>query len=369
MDQQDGGGMQRRWANLKTVDEAAASDVDSELRPPLMLLQPRSTDLTSRISLLGPSCFDSLSTPCIWMSSLRPNHDVLERMIPGLETTGEKVSAFASGTNLNRNPHIHHPPPFPIRTHNLPNLLFPRRLRPSIIIESTFLSPFYVSPLAALISADLAIHSITKYINKHSDVLMGAVILPNASTAEANGNKATIVALYTRLQFLQNGDGDVLGACDAWLALREAKTLSLRMKEYGRSAIKLAQFLFAHPLVKNIIYPDLAEHPGHNNAAKILAPHKFIDEWALADEMKGDDTRKDKGDLPFGGMVSFRIGRAGALADDGATERFLTRTRLFTLAKSLGGVKSLAECRRRWRTGSSHRLNVSGSVSHPTLFG
>ncbi|KIJ31120.1 hypothetical protein M422DRAFT_267191 [Sphaerobolus stellatus SS14] len=167
-------------ANLKTVDEAAANDVDSELRPPL--------DATSKISLLGPSCFDSLSTPCIWMSFLRLNHDVLERMISGLETTGEKVSAFASGTDLDRNPHKHHPPPFPNRTHNLPNLLSPAASRPLIVIDSTFLSPFYVSPLAEPISTDLAIHSVTKYINRHSDVLMGAVILPNASTAEANGN-------------------------------------------------------------------------------------------------------------------------------------------------------------------------------------
>ncbi|KIJ28930.1 hypothetical protein M422DRAFT_269712 [Sphaerobolus stellatus SS14] len=76
----------------------------------------------------------------------------------------------------------------------------PAASRPLIVIDSTFLSPFYVSPLAAPISADLAIHSITKYIYRHSDVLMGAVILPNATTAQANGSKEIIDALYTRLQ-------------------------------------------------------------------------------------------------------------------------------------------------------------------------
>ncbi|KIJ32016.1 hypothetical protein M422DRAFT_36044 [Sphaerobolus stellatus SS14] len=230
----------------------------------------------------------------------------------------------------------------------------PAASRPLIAIDSTFLSPFYVSPLSAPISADLAVHSITKYINGHSDVLMGAVILPNASTAEANGNKDTIDALYARLQFLQNAHGAVPGAFDAWLALRGAKTLSLRMKEHGRSAIKLARFLLAHPLVKEVIYPGLAEHPGHNSAAKILAPHarKFVDEWVLADEAKEGNERKGKGDFPFGGMVSFRIGRAGELADEGAAERFLTRTRLFTLAESLGGVESLAELPEKMTHGS-----------------
>ncbi|KIJ31161.1 hypothetical protein M422DRAFT_267241 [Sphaerobolus stellatus SS14] len=175
----------------------------------------------------------------------------------------------------------------------------PAASRPLIAIDPTFLS------LAAPIFVDLtALHH--KYINGHSDVLMGAVILPNASTAETNG-------------ILQNAHGDVPGA-------------------NTDGAIKLAQFLFAHPIVKEVIYPGFAEHPDHNNTAKILASHarKFVDEWVLADEAK--------------------IGRVGALADSGAAERFLTWTRLFALAERLGGVESLAECRRRWRTGSSERL-------------
>ncbi|KIJ33834.1 hypothetical protein M422DRAFT_264126 [Sphaerobolus stellatus SS14] len=167
---------------------------------------------------------------------------------------------------------------------------------------------------------------------------MGAIILPNAFTAEANDNKDTIDALYTSPQLLQNAHGAVPAAFDAWLALRGAKPLELRMKEQGRSAIKLAPFLFAHPRVNEVIYPGLAEHPGHNNAAKILASHarKFVDEWVLADEAKEGNEWRGEGDFPFDGMISFRIGWAGELADDGAAERFLTRTRLFTLAESLG---------------------------------
>ncbi|KIJ33831.1 hypothetical protein M422DRAFT_264122, partial [Sphaerobolus stellatus SS14] len=178
----------------------------------------------------------------------------------------------------------------------------------------------------------------SQYINGHSDALIGAIILPNAFTAEANDNKDTIDALYTSPQFLQNAHGAVPGAFDAWLALRGAKPLELRMKEQGWSAIKLAPFLFAYPRVKEAIYPGLAKHPGHNNAAKILASHacKFVDEWVLADEAKEGNERRGEGDFPFGGMISFRIGWAGELADDGAAERFLTRTRLFTLAESLG---------------------------------
>ncbi|KIJ28011.1 hypothetical protein M422DRAFT_270780 [Sphaerobolus stellatus SS14] len=145
-------------------------------------------------------------------------------------------------------------------------------------------SPFSTSRLSPPPSSSISLHSITKYINGHSDVLMGAVILPNASTAEVNGNKDTIDALYTRLQFLQN----------------------------------------AH----------------------------FVNVWVFVDKAKEGNERRGKGDFPFGGMVSFRFGGAGELADDGAAERFLTRTRLFTLAESLGGVGSLAELPEKMTNGS-----------------
>ncbi|KIJ46790.1 hypothetical protein M422DRAFT_249523 [Sphaerobolus stellatus SS14] len=194
--------------------------------------------------------------------------------------------------NLGRNPHKPYLPPSPNRTHFLPNPHPPRRFRPfpshPLHLPLRLLRP----ALAASVFADLTVHSITKYINGHSDVLMGAL--------------------------LQSTHGAVPGVFDAWLALRGAETL-LRLKD--------------------VIYPALVEPQGHNNDAKILAPHacKFVD---------------DKGDFPFGGMVSFRIGRAGELADEGASEILLTRTGLFTLVESLGGVESLAELPEKMTHGS-----------------
>jgi cystathionine gamma-lyase len=210
--------------------------------------------------------------------------------------------------------------------------------RPLIIVDSTFLSPFYISPLAAPIHADVVLHSITKYINGHSDVLMGALIFPNKEIGDSD-------ALYQKLLFLQNAHGAVPGAFDAWLAMRGAKTLALRMREHGRNAVKLARMLRQNRHVKEVIYPGLREHPGHEVARQLLSTHakKFVDEWVQSDE------EAPGGDFPFGGMVSFRI--AG---DEGAAERFLTRTRLFTLAESLGGVESLAEVPEKMTHGVRH---------------
>ncbi|KIJ23313.1 hypothetical protein M422DRAFT_276134 [Sphaerobolus stellatus SS14] len=146
---------------------------------------------------------------------------------------------------------------------------------------------------------------------------MGAVILPNASTTETNGNKYTIDTLYTRLQFLQSTHDVVPGAFDAWLALRGAKTLSLRMKEHGWSAITRSLMRLSTPVLRSI-------------EVTITQRRSWL-------RMRG------KGDFPFAGVVSFRIGSAGELADDGAVEKFLTRTRLFTLAGNLGDVEN---CRR-----------------------
>lgn len=156
---------------------------------------------------------------------------------------------------------------------------------------------------------------------------MGALIFPN----KEHGNSD---ALFEKLLFLQNAHGAVPGAFDAWLAMRGAKTLALRMREHGRNAVKLARMLRRNKHVKEVIYPGLREHPGHQVARKLLSTHakKFVDEWAQTDE------ETPGGDIPFGGVLSFRI--AG---DDAAAERFLTQMRLFTLAESLGGVESLAE--------------------------
>jgi cystathionine gamma-lyase len=189
---------------------------------------------------------------------------------------------------------------------------------PLVLVDNTFLSPFYSSPL--LLGADIVVHSLTKYINGHSDVVMGAAILP-----------ARHASLASKLRFLQNAIGAVPSAYDCWLAQRGAKTLHLRMKTHGLNALAVAQFLESSPHIEEVIYPGLASHPRNQLAYSSLSPHaiKFINR--LSDE-------ELEGGFPYGGMISFRIrgGREEA-------EKFLTATKLFTLAESLGGVESLVE--------------------------
>ena len=189
--------------------------------------------------------------------------------------------------------------------------------KPLVLVDNTFLSPYYSSPL--LLGADIVMHSITKYINGHSDVVMGALILPEHHAA-----------LASRLRFLQNAIGAVPSPYDCWLAQRGAKTLHLRMKAHGTNALAVAKALEKSPYVEDVIYPGLASHPLNDLAYRSLSPHarKFVDSLG-ASEAEG---------FPYGGMISFRIRGGGEEA-----ERFLTATKLFTLAESLGGVESLAE--------------------------
>lgn len=165
-------------------------------------------------------------------------------------------------------------------------------------------------------------HSLTKYVNGHSDVVMGALILP-----------ARHAALAENLRFLQNAVGAVPSAYDCWLAQRGAKTLHLRMKAHGTNALAVAQALEKSPYVEGVIYPGLASHPRNELAYRSLSPHarKFVDGYLAA---HGEAA----GGFPYGGMISFRI-RGGMEQAD----KFLTSARLFTLAESLGGVESLAE--------------------------
>jgi len=190
---------------------------------------------------------------------------------------------------------------------------------PLILIDNTFPSPFYSSPL--LLGADLVLHSLTKYINGHSDVVMGALILPD-----------THKELADHLRFLQNAIGAVPSAYDSWLAQRGAKTLGLRMKAHGLNALALARVLQASPLVEEVIYPGLASNPRHHVAWESLSPHakKWIE--SLPGNMSAST------DFPYSGMISFRI--KGGLQE---AEKFLTLTHYFHLAESLGGVESLVE--------------------------
>lgn len=164
-------------------------------------------------------------------------------------------------------------------------------------------------------------HSLTKYVNGHSDVVMGALILPAHHTA-----------LTEKLRYLQNAIGAVPSPYDCWLAQRGAKTLHLRMKAHGTNALAIAKVLQKSPHVEDVIYPGLRTHPRNDLAFRSLSPHarKFIE--------SSDKSIDEEGGFPYGGMISFRI--RGGLPE---ADKFLTSTRLFTLAESLGGVESLAE--------------------------
>jgi cystathionine beta-lyase/cystathionine gamma-synthase len=166
-----------------------------------------------------------------------------------------------------------------------------------VVVDNTFLSPYFQQPLG--LGADLVVHSATKYLGGHSDLIGGVVVLKD-------------VELFERLAFLQNAVGAVPGPLDAWLILRGLKTLAVRMQQHERSARKIAGFLSEHQKVERVYYPGL---PGH--------PQRAIAE------------RQTSG---FGGMVSFEV-RGGLDKARGVVER----TELFTLAESLGGVESLVE--------------------------
>jgi cystathionine gamma-synthase len=166
-----------------------------------------------------------------------------------------------------------------------------------LIVDNTFASPYLQAPLA--LGADVVLHSTTKYIGGHSDVVGGALITSDDELAE-------------QLRFIQNAVGSVPGPFDAWLTLRGVKTLAVRMERHSDNAERVAELLAGHPAVAEVRYPGLPEHPGHEIAAKQMRR--------------------------FGGMVSFRLadGRGAALRVCAATE-------IFTLAESLGGVESLIE--------------------------
>lgn len=166
-----------------------------------------------------------------------------------------------------------------------------------VAVDNTFLSPIHQNPLA--LGADLVVHSTTKYINGHADVVGGAVIVSDP-------------ALDARLAFLQNAAGAVPGPQDCYLTLRGVKTLALRMRQHEANAAAVAAFLVRQREVERVLWPGLPTHPGHAVAARQACG--------------------------FGGMISFVL--AGGLP---AARRFLGALSLFTLAESLGGVESLIE--------------------------
>jgi cystathionine gamma-synthase len=180
-----------------------------------------------------------------------------------------------------------------------------------LVVDNTFASPYLQQPLA--LGAGVVVHSPTKYLGGHSDVVGGALITADPELGE-------------RLRFLQNAMGGVAGPFDAWLTLRGIKTLAVRMERHSANARAVVELLLSHPKVAQVLYPGLPDSPGHEVAARQMRD--------------------------FGGMVSFRLreGEAAALEVCG-------RTRLFTLAESLGGVESLIE-----HPGRMTHASVAGSV-------
>ena len=164
------------------------------------------------------------------------------------------------------------------------------------VVDNTFASPYLQRPLE--LGADVVLHSVTKYLGGHSDLIGGAIVTSDE-------------ALVERLTFLQNAAGAVPGPMDCYLAIRGVKTLAVRMQAHCRGARQVAAFLEGHPKVARVHYPGLASHPGHEIAARQMAD--------------------------FGGMVSFEV----ASRDEAI--RIVEATRVFFLAESLGGVESLIE--------------------------
>ncbi|MFT8390713.1 MAG: bifunctional cystathionine gamma-lyase/homocysteine desulfhydrase [Sporolactobacillus sp.] len=163
-----------------------------------------------------------------------------------------------------------------------------------LIVDNTFATPYWQHPLQ--LGADVVLHSATKYIGGHSDVVGGLVAVASRELAE-------------RVGFIQNSVGAVPGPQDAWLLIRGVRTLALRMEQIEKNAQLVADFLAHHPHVQKVYYPGLATHPGHELAAQ---------------QASG-----------FGGMISFDVGSREA------ADRVLQKTRYFTLAESLGAVESL----------------------------
>jgi cystathionine beta-lyase/cystathionine gamma-synthase len=163
-----------------------------------------------------------------------------------------------------------------------------------LVVDNTFATPYLQNPLP--LGADIVLHSTTKYLNGHSDMVGGALVTSRDEVAE-------------RLGFLQNASGAVPGPMDCWLALRGTKTLALRMRQHETSARQIAPWLEQHPAVRQVYYPGLPSHPQHDLACR---------------QMRG-----------FGGMISLELGSLER------ARQMVEAVRIFALAESLGGVESL----------------------------
>ncbi|MGH3329459.1 MAG: cystathionine gamma-synthase, partial [Streptomycetales bacterium] len=187
-----------------------------------------------------------------------------------------------------------------------------------LVVDNTFASPYLQQPIS--LGADVVVHSTTKYIGGHSDVVGGALVVADPALGE-------------ELAFHQNAMGAVAGPFDAWLVLRGARTLAIRMDRHCANAERIVEALAGHPRVTRVHYPGLPDHPGHEIAVKQMHA--------------------------FGGMISFRVA-GGEEAAVGVCDR----ARLFTLGESLGGVESLIEhpARMTHASAAGSALEVPGDL-------
>ncbi|HWO95367.1 MAG TPA: bifunctional cystathionine gamma-lyase/homocysteine desulfhydrase [Bacillus sp. (in: firmicutes)] len=174
------------------------------------------------------------------------------------------------------------------------------------IVDNTFSTPYWQTPIES--GADIVVHSATKYLGGHSDVVAGLVVVNSSQLAED-------------LHFVQNSTGGILGPQDSWLLMRGIKTLGIRMEEHETNARAIVEFLVNHPGVKKVYYPGLETHPNHEVAKKQAGG--------------------------FGGMISFDVG------SEGKVDQVLSRVKYFTLAESLGAVESL--------------ISVPAKMTHATI--
>ncbi len=172
-----------------------------------------------------------------------------------------------------------------------------KKAKAQVVVDNTFMSPYFQNPID--LGADHVVHSMTKYINGHSDVVGGCFM--------TNDKK-----FYDKVWTLQNSIGPSQSPFDSWLVLRGIKTLAIRMEAHQKNAMKVAKYLEAHPKVEKVVYPGLKSHPQHSIAKK---------------QMNG-----------FGGMITFFL-----KGDLKKSKKFLEKVKLFALAESLGGVESLIE--------------------------
>ena len=228
-------------------------------------------------------------------------------------------------------------PPLELFTQVLQSM--PEDRRPILVVDNTFLSPYWSNPLD--FGADIVLHSISKYINGHSDVIMGALVV----------RKGLEDRLVKGLRFLQNSSGACPSAFDCYLAHRGLKTLPLRALQHGINSLHIAARLANHPLVTEVRYPGLKGSKFYERALFSLSEQAKKDlrrlGWDLpagrdnqsSSSSSSDDAKASaEGGIPYSGMITIRL-----KANEAQTEKFLQTLKHFALAESLGGVESLAE--------------------------